>query len=1311
MKRRFSLFLAILMLVSVFSPLGLGFEGNEIRFSTNVVEAAEDDAQSNEGTPKEEVNDASNEVTPKEVNDASSEATPKEEDNNASEEVTPDVDNGTSSTDEEVKLTNDILTIGKDGTERNFTWYANTKEKGKFEFAKLNAEKDFKDATVLDATVKETNKDGFSSNQVTLDGLEPDTEYMYRFSNGDTVSEVKTFKTGGTGDFSFFAAGDPQIGAGFEDEDEKGWDKTLKLLPELDPSASFLLSLGDQVNISDNERQYDAYINRDGFNGLTLAPIIGNHDSGNHAYTEHFKLSNVQEEGKTTAGSNYYYVYNNTLFICLNSNNRNYAEHKSTIKKAIAENPNVKWKVVAFHHPPYTVASHALDGYISNMRSTLVPILKENKIDLVLNGHDHVYTRTHVMDGTKPIIEWENGEEGKAPNEYVNPKGIIYVTTNSASGSKHYDIMKNQNFEFSAFKNQEYVPNISNLKITDNSIEVTTYRTNDSSVVDSFKIIKGDPTPVKPSEVRVTFKVDENKGKFVPNEDGVILNTRVLPMNFDATKLEKMAPEVEGLDGYEFKGWDKEFVGELDQDLIINAIFEKVEKTEPEAGSIQTNAILTIGKDGTERNFTWYANTKEKGKFEFAKLNAEKDFKDATVLDATVKETNKDGFSSNQVTLDGLEPDTEYMYRFSNGDTVSEVKTFKTGGTGDFSFFAAGDPQIGSGGPLNGKEGWDKTLNLLPELDSSASFLLSLGDQVQAGKDEEEYDAYINREGFNGLTLAPIIGNHDDRGNAHEEHFKVSNVQNEGKSNAGSNYYYVYNNTLFICLNSNNKDYGEHKVTIEKAIAENPNVKWRVVTFHHPPYTVARHALDKYITDMRSTLVPILKENKIDLVLNGHDHVYTRTHVMDGTKPIIEWENGEEGKAPNEYVNPKGIIYVTTNSASGSKFYDIMQDKKFEYSAVKNQEKVPNISNVKVTDNSIEVTTYRTSDKSIVDSFKIVKEDPTPVKPSEVRVTFKIDENKGKFLPNEDGVILNTRVLPMNFDATKLEKMAPEVEGLEGYKFKGWDKEFVGELDQDLTINAIFEKVEKTEPEEDNSVEPTKPTPTQPEKDDTREEPIRLFPRHHDRTETHPVYVSKSSIFTKEDALKKGKEIANKNLAKNSGKATDIDGHWAKDSINYALENNLIDLIGNEFKPNKNATRYTVVKALGRFKKIDVEKYKGKSLKDVDANSEESAYVNWAIENGIIAGYEDNTFGGDREITREEIARILNLFAEKSDIKVKNLEAPKFKDQNKISDWASKDIKEATEKGLLVGRDDGTFGPKDNLTRAEVAQMIVNMIK
>ena len=733
---------------------------------------------------------------------------------------------------------------------------------------------------------------------------------------------------------------------------------------------------------------------------------------------------------------------------------------------------------------------------------------------------------------------------------------------------------------------------------------------------------------------------------------------------------------------------------------------------EPEAGSLQTNAILTIGKDPSERNFTWYSNTTVPGKFEFKEANVDKDFTGATVLDANVIEkVNKKGFSSNSVTLEGLKPNTEYMYRYSNGETVSEVVNFKTQGTEDFSFFIAGDPQIGSGGYLNGKEGWDKTLKLLPSIDPNASFLLSLGDQVNTSSDEEQYDEYINREGFKGLTLATVIGNHDSGNRAYTEHFKFSNVQEEGKTTAGSNYYYVYNNTLFICLNSNNRDYAEHKSTIEKAIAENPNVKWKVVAFHHPPYTVASHALDGYISNMRSTLVPIFKENKIDLVLNGHDHVYTRTHVMDGTKPIIEWENGEEGKAPSEYVNPKGIIYVTTNSASGSKFYDIMQDEKFEYSAVKNQEKVPNISNVKVTDNSIEVTTYRTSDKSVVDSFKIVKEDPTPVKPSEVRVTFKVDENKGKFLPNEDGVILNTRVLPMNFDATKLEKMAPEVEGLEGYKFKGWDKEFVGELDQDLTINAIFEKVGKTEPEEDNSVEPTKPTPTKPEKDDTREELIRFFPKHHDRTETHPVYVSKSSIFTKEDALKKGKEIADKNLAKTSVKPTDIDGHWAKDSINYALENNLIDLIGNEFKPNDKATRYTVVKALGKFKKIDVEKYKGKSLKDVDASSEESAYINWAIENGIIAGYEDNTFRGDREITREEIARILNLFAEKFDIKVKNLEAPKFKDQNKISDWASKDVKEATEKGLLVGRDDGTFGPKDNLTRAEVAQMIVNMIK
>ena len=70
---------------------------------------------------------------------------------------------------------------------------------------------------------------------------------------------------------------------------------------------------------------------------------------------------------------------------------------------------------------------------------------------------------------------------------------------------------------------------------------------------------------------------------------------------------------------------------------------------------------------------------------------------------------------------------------------------------------------------------------------------------------------------------------------------------------------------------------------------------------------------------------------------------------------------------------------MTANSASGSKYYEI-QNMQFPYAAVKNQEHTPNISRVDVTDNSFTITTYRTSDMSVVDTFTINRtaEEPEP---------------------------------------------------------------------------------------------------------------------------------------------------------------------------------------------------------------------------------------------------------------------------------------------------------------------------------------------
>lgn len=82
------------------------------------------------------------------------------------------------------------------------------------------------------------------------------------------------------------------------------------ILSILDPD--FLLSAGDQVNTASSESQYEGYLNEK-LASLASATTIGNHDSGSDAYAEHYNLPiESTTYGTTTAGGDYYFVYNNT---------------------------------------------------------------------------------------------------------------------------------------------------------------------------------------------------------------------------------------------------------------------------------------------------------------------------------------------------------------------------------------------------------------------------------------------------------------------------------------------------------------------------------------------------------------------------------------------------------------------------------------------------------------------------------------------------------------------------------------------------------------------------------------------------------------------------------------------------------------------------------------------------------------------------------------------------------------------------------------------------------------------------------------
>ena len=95
--------------------------------------------------------------------------------------------------------------------------------------------------------------------------------------------------------------------------------------------------------------------------------------------------------------------------------------------------------MLVYHHSIYSPASHANDGDNKHRRVDFPTTFSNLGVDMVLQGHDHGYSRSYsIKNGQKA----NPAEQPGAPEVYAGPGGVIYVTANSASGSKYYDIKK-----------------------------------------------------------------------------------------------------------------------------------------------------------------------------------------------------------------------------------------------------------------------------------------------------------------------------------------------------------------------------------------------------------------------------------------------------------------------------------------------------------------------------------------------------------------------------------------------------------------------------------------------------------------------------------------------------------------------------------------------------------------------------------------------------------------------------------------------------------------------------------------------------
>ncbi|MFJ8669258.1 purple acid phosphatase family protein [Streptomyces sp. NPDC093600] len=289
---------------------------------------------------------------------------------------------------------------------------------------------------------------------VGLDGLRPGTTYYYGVGHDgfdpaspERLSTLGSFRTAPAAPetFVFTAFGDQGVSYHALANDQ--------LI--LGQNPAFHLHAGDicYADSTGRGKETDTYDARvwDQFLAQTESVAArvpwmvttGNHDmeawyspNGYGGQSARFSLPDNGPDPDRAPGI-YSFTYGNVGVVALDANdvsyeipaNRGYTEGRQTawLDRRLGElraRPEIDFVVVFFHHCAYSTSTHASDG---GVRDAWLPLFTKHQVDLVINGHNHVYERTDAIKG---------GEVGRPVpvGGTTDPTrdGIVYVTAGGA---------------------------------------------------------------------------------------------------------------------------------------------------------------------------------------------------------------------------------------------------------------------------------------------------------------------------------------------------------------------------------------------------------------------------------------------------------------------------------------------------------------------------------------------------------------------------------------------------------------------------------------------------------------------------------------------------------------------------------------------------------------------------------------------------------------------------------------------------------------------------------------------------------------
>ena len=385
-----------------------------------------------------------------------------------------------------------MLCVGADEKSVSLVWHAD-KEKAQ---PKVRLAKNRNMTGYTEYTGKTTDAENEEQVvcRVTLDGLEENTTYYYKWYSDNGWSKAYKYETKSFGDHKALVVGDIQIGGQTEDSSVQSdvgynWNNVLAKALQDNPDISYLVSPGDNTSTGKTADEWQTLLMPAGVRSIPMALAIGNHDKKGMTYNYYTNMPN-EYYGEYFEGldRDFWFRYGDVLYLVFDACSASAADHMGMAKEAVEKNPDAKWRIGIMHQALFGPSFCAFSAETQILlNAVFTPIFDTFDVDLVLTGHSHIQGRSHFMYESMTIGKAESGET------YTDPLGTVYLNTNAFCDHDSFEEYEFLNLPYVAYSfGKNDVTTYTTLDFKGDSMEIRTMRGDNSELLDSLTIVKTD---------------------------------------------------------------------------------------------------------------------------------------------------------------------------------------------------------------------------------------------------------------------------------------------------------------------------------------------------------------------------------------------------------------------------------------------------------------------------------------------------------------------------------------------------------------------------------------------------------------------------------------------------------------------------------------------------------------------------------------------------------------------------------------------------------------------------------------------------